>query len=371
MPYNESVNIVKTPRGELARLFLYLGATSLGGPAAHIARMNEEVVVRRQWITATEFLDMLAAANLIPGPNSTELALHIGFRRAGIPGLLIAGLCFIAPAAVLVTFLAWLYVEYGVLPRMEHALYFTKPVVIAIILKAALDLARATIKSTFLAVLAILAAIANASGVHELAVLFLGGGMAMALLSAKRTRLALLVLPAVAAPMGVQSWSVFGYFLKIGAVLYGSGYVLVAFLQADLVNRLGWITERQLLDAVTVGQITPGPLFTTATFIGYLMMGVWGAFLATVGIFLPAFVLVAVTQPLVRRARSISWMAALLDGINAAAVALIFVVAWQLAQSAVIDLLTLGIAGGALALLYAGAPSIFLVGLTLVLGLLV
>jgi len=308
--------------------------------------MHEEVVVRRKWISAAEFLDMVAATNLIPGPNSTEMAIQIGCRRGGHVGLLVAGACFITPAAVLVGGIAWFYVRYGALPQVLDAFYAIKPIVIVIILKAVLDLARTAIKSTFLAILALGAAAANLAGFSELPVLFLSGFAALGARKLRGAAPAIVLAPAAAAGWAnAGAWPLFVYFLKVGGALYGSGYVLIALLQTDLVDRMGWITEQQLLDAVAVGQITPGPIFTTATFIGYLLMGFWGAVLATIGVFIPSFLLVAATQPLVRRARQIVWMQPFLDGINAAAVALMLMVAWQLSRAAIFDLPTAAIAG--------------------------
>jgi chromate transporter len=344
---------------QVCRLFLYLGATSIGGPAVHIARMDEEFVRRRRWISQEEFLDMLAASNLIPGPNSTELALHIGYRRAGVAGLLVAGLSFIAPAALGVLALAWAYVRFGNLPATGILLYCTKPVVLAIILKAAWDLGKTAIRSRFLVVLALVAAALNLAAVHELFVLFLCGLAAVAAQRPGRAVAVFAFMPAmIPAPAAA---SLFWYFLKIGAMLYGSGYVLIALLRTDLVENFGWLTEQQLLDAVAVGQITPGPVFTTATFVGYLLGGWPGALLATVGIFLPAFVLVLATQSLVRRARRYATAALFLDGVNAAAIALIVVTAAQLGTTAIVDIWTITLFAACVVLLAMGVASIWLI----------
>lgn len=354
---------------ELALLFLRLGATAFGGPAAHIGMMEDEVVVRRGWLTRAQFLDYVGATNLIPGPNSTELAIHIGHLRGGWPGLVVAGVSFILPAALIVGAIAWAYVRYGALPQVEGVLYGIKPVVIAIVGQALWRLGRTALKTVPLAVLAACAAAAFAAGINELAVL---GGAALVMAGARlapriRTRAAKPVVvgtaagiggaaltamsaaPASAAPFGL--WTLFLVFAKAGAVLFGSGYVLLAFIRADLVERLGWLSEPQLLDAIAVGQVTPGPLFTTATFVGYVLGGPAGAAVATAGIFLPAFIFVAVSGPLVPRIRRSPLAGAVLDGVNAASVALMAVVSWQLARAALVDPFTIGLAVASLLML--------------------
>jgi chromate transporter len=317
-----------SPLAELARLFLKLGTTAFGGPAAHVAMMHEEVVVRRQWLSREDFLDLVGAANLIPGPNSTELAIHIGHRRAGWPGLLIAGACFILPAAIIVTACAWVYVEYGSLPQAAGILYGIKPVIIAIVMIALRDLARTAIKDATTAAICVASIALALLGVNELLILVL------AALAASIPRN---VLPAVT-PFGL--WPLFWFFTKVGSVLYGSGYVLLAFLRADLVERWHWLTEAQLLDAIAVGQFTPGPVFTTATFIGYLLGGYAGAAVATIGIFAPAFFFVAISGPLVPRIRRSPTAGAALNGVNAASLALMAAVTYSLGRSALIDLRT-------------------------------
>jgi chromate transporter len=382
-----------TSLGELARLFLKLGTTAFGGPAAHVAMMEDEVVRRRQWLTREEFLDYLGATNLIPGPNSTELAIHIGHARAGWAGLVVAGASFILPATLIVGAIAWAYVRFGSLPAVAGILYGVKPVVIAVVAQALWRLGRTALKSKILICLAIGAAVATAAGVHELVVLAAAGLLSVvlhrvpsadhgrsthallpALMSPRRTVVSsdasalALVATGAAVPFGL--WPMFGVFLKIGAVLFGSGYVLLAFLRADLVERLGWLTERQLLDAVAVGQITPGPVFTTATFIGYVLGGAPGAIAATLGIFLPAFVFVALSGPLVPRLRRSPTAAAVLDGVNVASLALMAVVAWQLGRTALIDLPSALIAAAAMAALVRGVNSTWLVAAGAILGLL-
>ena len=332
----------RTPLSDVARVFLRLGVVSFGGPAAHVALMEEEIVRRRRWLTHESFLDLLGAANLIPGPNSTELAIHVGYARAGWPGLLVAGACFIVPAAVIVTALAWSYVSYGSLPAIAGVLAGVKPVVIAIVAQAIWNLGRRVLSSRIALSLGIACAIAAALGVNELALLG-AAGVAMWVLQASRSSrdggrghaMGVLALPMLAAaPSAFTLGGLFLVFLKIGSVLFGSGYVLLAFLRADLVVRLGWITERQLLDAVAVGQVTPGPVFTTATFIGSLLGGPVGAAVATAGIFLPAFVFVAASGPLLPLVRRSAGARAALDGVNVASLALMAAVTVQLARSA-------------------------------------
>jgi chromate transporter len=350
----------RTSLAEIARLFLKLGTIAFGGPAAHIAMMEDEVVRRRQWLTQEEFLDYLGATNLIPGPNSTELAIHIGRARAGWPGLLVAGACFILPASIIVGVIAWAYVRYGALPAAAGLLYGVKPVVIAVVLQALWRLARTAVKSRLLAALGIVATAAAALGVNELLILLFAGALMAIVREADRARRPASMLTMVTGTAGVGAatstapfglWPLFGVFLKIGAVLFGSGYVLLAFLRADLVERLHWLTESQLLDAVAVGQLTPGPVFTTATFIGYVLGGAPGAATATVGIFLPAFVFVALSGLLLPRLRRSPIARAVLDGVNVASLALMVVVTWELSRAALIDPLSIGLAAASAILL--------------------
>ncbi|AKJ01478.1 chromate transporter [Archangium gephyra] len=345
---------------ELALLFLRLGTTAFGGPAAHIAMMEDEVVRRRKWLTREEFLDLLGAANLIPGPNSTELAIHIGHRRAGWSGLVVAGACFILPAFLIVSVIGWVYTRFGQLPRVGHVLYGVKPVIISVVLQAIWGLTRGAAKTKLLAAVGVACVALGFLGVNELLLLVLaggfvtlwrlvarrreGGGTAPPAVKALLPGLPLGGLVAAAAAPGFSLGGLFLFFLKVGSILYGSGYVLLAFLRADLVERWGWLTEAQLLDAVAVGQVTPGPVFTTATFIGYVLGGAPGAVVATVGIFLPAFFFVAVSGPLVPRMRR-SWVAgAFLDGVNVASLALMATVTWQLGRAALVDVWTVGLA---------------------------
>jgi chromate transporter len=350
---------------EVAALFLKLGFTAFGGPAAHIGLMHAEIVERRKWLTDQEFLDLLGATNLIPGPNSTEMAIHVGFLRAGWLGLITAGICFIAPAMLMVLALAWVYVKFGSMPQAQQLLYGIKPVVIAIIAQAIWNLGRRAARSFFLAAAgAAILALYFFFHINEIALLFGGGLVIMLLVNIRRLReqppprvsigpLAGLSSASIAALAGTAfSLPVlFLTFLKIGAILYGGGYVLFAFLRADFVQRLGWLTDRQLVDAIAIGQVTPGPLFTSATFIGYLLGGVPGGLLATLGIFLPSFLFVAISNPLIPRMRKSIWVSSFLDGVNVAALSLMTAVTIDLARASLIDWPTILIALVALGLL--------------------
>ena len=385
---------------ELAKVFLKLGTTSFGGPAAHTALMRDEVVRRRRWLSEQQFLDLVGATNLIPGPNSTEMAIHVGHARAGWRGFLVAGSCFILPATLIVTAIAWAYVHFGTLPEAQALLYGIKPVIIAIVSLALWKLVRTAVKSVWLGALGLAGVTAVAMGVNEILVLAAGGAVAalaqrivrgtpqgpstagaMAAVvagpaanpGAAATHVAILAAGAASgagAVTAVALGRLFLVFLKAGALLFGSGYVLLAFLRADLVERLGWLSERQLLDAVAVGQVTPGPLFTTATFIGYVLGGPPGALVATVGIFLPAFVYVAASAPILPRLRRSALAAAVLDGVNVASMALMVVVTWHLGRAALIDPLTIAVAivSGAL-LLSNRVDSVWLIVAGGVLGL--
>jgi chromate transporter len=347
------------PATEVVAVFLRLGVVAFGGPAAHVAMMREELVRRRGWVTDERFVDLMGATNLIPGPNSTELAIHLGHERAGWRGLLLAGLCFIVPAALMVGILAWAYVEYGDTPAFENLLRGVVPVVVAIIVWALVPLLRTVVKTWWLAVLVAAGLAAYLLGVNELVVLF-GGALLAAMVHAAgsaatsaRQALALpMALPVFADPSWGQLTTLFLTMLKIGSILYGSGYVLLAFLQADFVDRLGWITHQQLLDAVSIGQVTPGPVFTTATFVGYLVAGVPGAVLATVAIFLPSFVFVGLLTRLAGWLRSRGWTSALLDGLNATALALMAGVTWTLGTDALVDGWAVALSAGTLLLLW-------------------
>ncbi len=344
--------MTETTLGELARLFLRLGTTAFGGPAAHVAMLRDEVVTRRGWLTDAGFLDLLGATNLIPGPNSTEMAIHVGWARRRWAGLAVAGLCFILPATLITAALAWAYVRFGSLPEARGLLYGIKPVILAIVFQAIWGLTPHAARTWPLRALGAAAVAAAALGLHELAVLLGAGLLVVAARGLRRggggASLPGLgaLLPAAAASGlsaaagAVSLHGIFWVFCRTGAVLFGSGYVLLAFLRADLVERLGWLTEAQLLDAIAAGQVTPGPVFSTATFVGWLLAGPAGALAATVGIFLPAFVFVALSAPLVPRLRASRAAAAFLDGVNVASLALMAVVTAHLGRAAVVDLPT-------------------------------
>ncbi len=341
----------------MAGLFLRLGLTAFGGPAAHIALMEQEAVVQRGWLSREEFLDLLGVVNLLPGPNSTEMAIFIGYRRAGWMGLLLGGVCFILPAALIVSVIAWVYLKFGKMPEMQGLLYGIKPVIIAVVVQALWNLGRTAVKTKMLAIVGVGAAALSYLGVDPLLVLLLVGVLMMAVKIGSQPKVAATCLTPLlgmtsTAPLAAATgaaapfslWAMVLVFLKVGSVMFGSGYVLLAFLRADLVEHWHWLTESQLLDAVSVGQFTPGPLFTTATFIGYILGGPKAAFLATVAIFLPSFVFVAVSGPLVPRLRKSPLAGAFLDGANVASLALMAVVTWQLGRAALVDWLTITLA---------------------------
>jgi chromate transporter len=355
---------------ELALFFLRLGFTAFGGPAAHIAMMEDELVRRRKWLSREKFLDLLGASSLIPGPSSSELAIHIGYLRGGWAGLVVGGCCFILPAAILVGMIAWAYARFGQLPAAAAVLYGVKPVVIAVIVQALWGLGRTAVKTKLLGIVGALCVALSAFQINLILILF-GAGAAVALLhsllrrrSAKEISVPMILAASLraaraglgrivpwttaAGAAGVAlapgMWPLFLVFLRIGSIVFGSGYVLLAFLRADLVAHRGWLTDSQLVDAVAIGQVTPGPVFTTATFIGYLLRGPVGALVATVGIFLPAFVLVAASGPLIPLIRRSGTAGAFLDGVNVASLALMAVVSYQLGRSAIVDWLTIALA---------------------------
>jgi chromate transporter len=347
---------------ELALIFLKLGTTAFGGPAAHIAMMEDEFVRKRAWISRAEFLDRLAAASVIPGPSSTEVAIFIGHSKRGWAGLIVGGCCFIVPAAVLVTLIAAAYARYGSLPRVAGILYGIKPAVIAIILQALWNLSRTAVKTKLLAAIGAIAVVLYALGVSPIIVLALAGSASGALELANNRRSVVprtmplfmrYCLPgtAVLAVAPARLLRLFFSFLKIGSVVFGSGYVLLAFLRTEFIDHLHWLTEKQLIDAVAVGQFTPGPVFTTATFIGYLVAGVRGAALATIAVFLPGFVFVALSGPVLPKIRRSRTAGKILDGIVVGSLALMAVVAWQLGRAAVVDWVTLAIVGISLLLI--------------------
>lgn len=360
MPMTEPKEIHEASLGEIALVFLKLGTIAFGGPAAHLAMMEEEFVRRRGWITHAEFLDRIATANLIPGPSSTEVAIFIGQLKRGWRGLIVAGACFIVPAAAIVCVIAWAYVKFGSLPQAKSVLYAIKPVVVAIVIQALGRLSRTGIRTPTLAVIAGLGAVLSFLGISPVLVLVVAGVLSAAALGMKGHLLGAgtlanpkILIAAAAAATASVAWPVglgrlFLSFLKIGAVVFGSGYVLLAFLQAEFVQHLHWLTDQQLLDAVAVGQFTPGPVFTTATFIGYLVGGFKGAIVATVGIFLPGFILVVLSGPVIPRLRRSPVAGAALDGVVAGSLALMAVVTWQLGKASVVDWTTLAIFGASL-----------------------
>jgi len=326
---------------EIASVFFKLGCISFGGPATHIAMMQDEIVEKRKWITQQHFLDLIGATNLIPGPNSTEMTMHCGYERAGWKGLFVAGFCFIFPAVILTSIFAWFYQEYGQIPKIIPFIYGIKPAVISIITMAAFKLGQKAVKNNELAVLGILTLIACLFGINQIAALFGCGliGFVIYLLKTN-TNNAKNFLPFLFIQIGessnTESLKIFLTFLKVGTILYGSGYVLFAFLDTELVAN-GWLTRQVLIDSIAVGQITPGPVLSTATFIGWQMNGIVGALVATLGIFLPSFIFVLILNPWISKIRKSNGISALLDSINVAAVALIIAVCIQMAKETLID----------------------------------
>jgi chromate transporter len=361
--------------GEVVRLFLKLGTIAFGGPAAHIALMHTEVVGRRRWVSEQQFLDLVGATNLIPGPSSTELAIYLGFRRAGWRGLVAAGACFIGPAFAIVLGLAVLYDRYGTTPVATDLLYGVTPVVLAIIAQALLLLGRTAVTGVGLAAVGLAALVGYLAGLHPLALLALGALAWLAITGGRRLAsrsgpgAAMLVTPALAGPWlagatasatglgSVSLATVFWTFLKLGSVVFGSGYVLLAFLRDDLVEGLRVISDQQLVDAVAVGQVTPGPVFTTATFLGYLIAGTSGAVVATVAMFLPSFLFVPLIDRLLGAIRRWPWVRTALDGVNVVAVALMAGVSAQLARTALVDPLAVALAVATLGVLLRWRPN--------------
>lgn len=330
---------------EIAKLFLKLGIIGFGGPAAHIALMQQEVVTRRQWMSAQHFLDLVGATNLIPGPNSTEMAMHIGRERAGAKGLVIAGICFILPAVIITGIFAWLYKQYGQLPNVRPFIYGIKPAIIAVIINAVFPLAKQSLKTVQLAIIGLAALALSFLNINEIYIIF-GGGLVSLLLATYKKRynnsangivpFLLQVSSTSLIPAAATNWKLFFVFLKIGAILYGSGYVLFAYIESELVAK-GIITHQQLTDAIAIGQFTPGPVFSAVTFIGYQINGTTGAIVSTMAIFLPSFLFVALLNPLVNKMRSSTAFAAFLDGVNVASVAAIIAVCYVLAKDAITD----------------------------------
>lgn len=368
-------NSVSSRLKELSQLFFQLGAIGFGGPAAHIAMMEDEVVKRRRWLTSEHFLDLLGATNLIPGPNSTEMAIHVGYIYAGLLGLIVSGVCFILPAVLITAGFAWVYVTYGTLPQFAPLLYGIKPAVLAIIINAIWRLGKKAVKTRKLLIISLsVVTLLLLLKLDEVVALLIGGILGMvwlcsddqdsppanqanfliASLTTGTTLKATGVFAASVAPVSavnVPLWQLGWFFLKIGSVLFGGGYVLVAFLQGELVEEYGWLTQQQLLDAIAIGQFTPGPVLSSATFIGYIIAGIPGAVISTIGIFLPSFFYVAALNPLIPRLRRSKWASAFIDAINVSSVGLMAVATWQLGvatialtQAPFIDLIALAIA---------------------------
>jgi len=337
---------------DIARFFLKLGTFGFGGPAAHIAMMHDEVVTKRKWISEQHFLDLVGAVNLIPGPNSTEMAIHIGHEKAGWKGLIVAGLCFILPAVFITGIFAWLYKRYGQLPEVQPFIYGIKPAIIAIILAAIFPLAKRSLKNGELKLIGLVALAASLAGFNEIYVMFGAGFFALALTAIRNNRLksgtgavfplALLQITNTVA-LSATNLNLFLIFLKIGAILYGSGYVLFAFLDAELVAT-GLLTRQQLIDAIAVGQFTPGPLFSSVTFVGYQINGWTGAAVSTLGIFLPSFLFVALLKPLVRKMRNSILFSSFLDAVNVASVAVIVAICYEMGKASITDWRTISIA---------------------------
>ena len=333
----------RKPLSDLALLFLKLGIIGFGGPAVHIALIEEEVVKKRKWMQQQHFLDLVGATNLIPGPNSTELSMHIGRERAGWPGLVVAGCCFIVPAVLITGFIAWLYQQYGQLPQVQPFVYGIKPAIVAVIVALMISLGRKALKNVELGILGALAAIASLAGINEIIVLFTGGaaGVLLYFIKNKRNSAAGVVpfaLLQITNPVAdISNTNLFFTFLKIGSILYGSGYVLFAFIDAELVNK-GLLSKQQLADAIAVGQFTPGPVFSSATFIGWQLGGISGAAAATIGIFLPSFIFVALLNPLIPLLRKSRPMSAFLDAVNIVSIAIILAIAVEIGKTSILDL---------------------------------
>jgi chromate transporter len=361
---NENLKGKGTYFKEVAWLFLRIGATAFGGPAAYIAIMQRETVRQRHWLGDQEFLDIVGATNLIPGPNATETALYLGLVRAGWPGYASAGILFILPGMLATLVLAWVYVAYGSLPEVGWVLYGVKPMVVAIVIQALWDLGRKGVKGPLTAIVGAAALAFYLLGFNEIAVLFAGAGVLLLFTSGryifKKGLSALLVLPMIKIPFSrlltasapFSQTTLFLTFLKIGAVLYGSGYVLLAFFNSEFVVRLGWLTHQQLLDAIAAGQVTPGPVATSATFVGYIMGGWPSALLATLAFFIPSFFFVALVSRILPRLRKSWWSGAFLDGVNVSSLGLMLGVTWQLGRAAIVDWFTIMLAAAALFLVF-------------------
>lgn len=329
---------------ELAQLFLKLGFTAFGGPAAHIAMMQQEVVVKRKWISEQHFLDLIGATNLIPGPNSTEMAIHIGYDKGGWKGLIVTGLCFILPAVFITGILAVLYRNYGKIPEIQPFIYGIKPAIISVIIGAVYPLAKKSVKSIFLCAIGLVVLLASLFGISEIYLMFGAGSLAYILYFFKNSRADTLqsFIPFAYIKISQVSFrnttdvELFLTFLKIGAILYGSGYVLFAFLDTELVQT-GLLSRTQLIDAIAIGQFTPGPVFSSVTFIGYQINGLSGAIVSTIAIFLPSFVFVALLNPLVKKMRNSKGLSVFLDAVNVASVAIIVSVCLTMGKEAITD----------------------------------
>ncbi len=352
----------QTKLKEVARVFLKLGIIGFGGPAAHIAMMQDEVVKKRQWITQEHFLDLISATNLIPGPNSTEMAMHCGHEKAGWKGLVMAGLCFIVPAVIITAIFAWAYKLYGSLPEVAPFIYGIKPAIIAVVISLMIALGRKAFKTVELAIIGIACAIASVAGWNEIIVLFGAGffGILYHLVKTNKGKRLKSVVPlAISQPSNLK---IFWIFLKVGSILYGSGYVLFAFLDTELV-KTGILSRKELIDAIAVGQFTPGPVFSSATFIGWQIAGLPGAIVATIGIFLPSFLFVALLNPIIPRLRRSAVMSAFLDTVNVASVAIILAVCVQMGKDAINDWrgIVIALAGFTVTMLFKNINTAFIV----------
>ncbi|GFE70801.1 chromate efflux transporter [Chroococcus sp. FPU101] len=340
---------IRPSLSKVALLFLKIGVIGFGGPAAHIALMEDEVVNRRRWMSREDFLDVVGATNLIPGPNSTEMAIHIGYILSGLPGLILAGSCFIIPAVITTAFLAWVYQSFGTLPEFYSLFYGIKAVVLAVIFNALWKLGQKAIKNRQLLMIALGVIALQLVGVNEIAALLIGGLVGMLILTLLNKSISAMILGGFGVSLVAQNsvttspvvtpslWQLGLFFLKVGSVLFGSGYVLIAFIEGELVNQYHWLTQQQLLDAVAIGQFTPGPVSSTATFIGYLILGIPGAIVATIAIFLPSFFFVLALNPFIPKMRQSKWASAFLDAVNASAVALMVFVLLKLVQQTLLQ----------------------------------
>lgn len=378
-------SLLKQKLIELMLVNLKIGTTSFGAPTAHIAMMEEEYVRKRKWVTPEHFLDLLAAANLIPGPNASETCYHVGYVYAGYPGLLVAGFSFILPAFIASMILSWVYVRYGSLPELEGLFYFLNPLVLGIVLVTTWRIGKSSLVGWEQFLLFGLALAGKLLNFNEVLIMLGCGAMAVLLyygikrkpgapgtllLSFAPFPFIVMALKSMFETISERVWHIFWYFLRTGAVLFGSSLVLFALIEEDVVNHFSWLTTQQLTDAIAVGQITPGPVLSSSTFVGYLAGGFWGGVASTVGVFLPSFIIVAITAPLVKKMRENAISSAFLKGVNAAVVALILMVCVTLAQNALVDVWTvLILAAGFLALMLLKAQPYMLVLAGLAMGL--